>query len=72
VSVVTSDLEPRDVLNEQMGGRRPPFGECGQHVFDQVQKRLRAGICGPFSPGVKHRVWLARRGQEPDVRVERL
>jgi len=67
-----SDLEPRDVLNEQTRGCRPAPDESGQHIFDQVQEGLRAGICGPFGPWVKHRVRLARWGQEPEVRVELL
>ena len=69
---MASDLEPRDILNEQTRGCRPTQDESGQHIFDQVQEGLRAGICGPFGPWVEHRVRLARWGQEPEVRVERL
>lgn len=67
----TSDLESRDVFNEQTFGWRSALHESRQHVFYQVKEGLRAGIRGALGPRVKDRVRLARWGQKPEVRVKR-
>jgi hypothetical protein len=66
-----SDLESRDVFNEQTRGLCPALHENWQHVFDQVQERVCAGIRGALGPRVKNGVRLARWGHKPEVRVER-
>lgn len=67
-----TDLKPCDVLDEQTRGRRTALCESGQHVFNQVQERLCARICGSLRLRVEYRIRLARRGQEPEVGIERL
>ena len=66
-----SDLESRDVFNEQTRGCCSALRENRQHVFDQVKEGVCAGIRGALGPRVQNRVRLAGWGHKPEVRVER-